>query len=88
MDDSEEIVFSSQICIGKGWFFKKFRKFVLTNKYVYVIKNTRILRRIGFRGMVGITFSLINQDEMILHIDDQPDIRFTDPKKSDVIEAI
>ena len=38
--NNEVIIFSCLFVIGRGWFFKKWRSFVVTNKFIYIIKST------------------------------------------------
>ena len=64
------------------------RKFIFTNKFIYVVKKDRIIRKFTHSSLEGVTFSTSNEAEMIVHIEDQPDLHFTDQKKLDIIEAI
>ena len=51
---------------------------MLSNKNFYIFKSSSIKRKIKQNKLNAITLSKTNKTEIVIHIDDQPDIHFND----------
>ena len=70
LENSEKIIYSCKIVIGKGWFFKKKRSLVLSNQYIYLLKSSIIKRRILNSKIQALTTSSKSKVEIVIHIED------------------
>ena len=51
---------------------------MISNKNMYVFKSSSIKRKIKPNKLDAITLSKTNKTEIVIHIEDQPDIHFSD----------
>ncbi len=61
---------------------------IATNSYLYILKASTIKRKILLSSLMGLTYSKANETELVIHIEDEPDIHFKDSKRDEIVEAI
>jgi hypothetical protein len=61
---------------------------VITNKWIYIFKSSSIKRKIKPNKLDAITLSKTNKTELVIHIDDQPDIHFSDKLVYEIVEVL
>jgi len=87
-ENNEKAVYSCKIVLGRGWIFKKKRLFVMTNKFMYIYKSSTIKRKILPSKLDAVTLSKTNKTELVIHIEDQPDVHFSDKLIDSILEVL
>lgn len=86
---SSRIVFAERVLKYNEYKIKQERFLVLTEDHVLSLKQKKYLRRsVPIKQLQGITINLTNNNEMVLHINREKDVRFLITKRKQFVDAL